>query len=322
MRVHDLHCDLLAYLAMDDKRSAYDSAPRCGAVQLQKGGVAFQVLAIFTETGPNSVREAEKQFTLYRTLAKTYPDKFQPLTSFQIPERNHTVALLPAIENASGLAGESEPLEYAFSRLDQYSASCGPLLYLGLTWHHENRFGGGNQSKKGLKRDGELLLEYLDGKKIAIDLSHTSDALANGILEYIDAKKLDITPIASHSNFRSVAKFARNLPDDIAKEIFRKGGVIGLNFVKAFAGRKFPEDFFRQMEHAEQLGGEDLHCLGADFFCDEDSPMVLSPFVPFFSPEFGDSSCYPRFLELARERFGQERLEKLAHKNFENFLCR
>jgi len=42
------------------------------------------------------------------------------------------------------------------------------------------------------------------GKQIPIDLSHTSDLLAEGILNHIDSQKLEIPVIASHSNFRAI----------------------------------------------------------------------------------------------------------------------
>ncbi len=82
-----------------------------------------------------------------------------------------------------------------------------------MTHHGENRFGGGNSTGIGLKKDGEALLEYISEKKIAIDLSHTSDALAGDILNYIVKNKLGLSVLASHSNFRgcvfSSAKFTR-----------------------------------------------------------------------------------------------------------------
>ncbi len=94
---------------------------------------------------------------------------------------------------------EDEPLDLLFERFDAKK-----WLYISLTWKEENRFGGGDQTMVGLKRNGEVLLEYMDGKDVAIDLSHTSNPLAEGILNHIDKKGLKITTIASHSNFRAV----------------------------------------------------------------------------------------------------------------------
>ena len=120
----------------------------------------------------------------------------------------------------------------------------GNLFYIGLTHHLENRFGGGNFSKAGLKDDGKALLDYLDNKQIAVDFSHTSDALAYDILEYISKKNLKIPILASHSNYRPNFDHPRNLPDDIAKEIINQKGLIGLNFVRAFVNNKHSEDGF------------------------------------------------------------------------------
>lgn len=318
----DLHCDLLAYLAFKKGRSAYSAEAKCSLPQLKKGNVLLQVLAIYSETGKNSVEFAEKQVAIYQTLPPTYMDEFLHLKTLAMPKKRLSVNVIPAIENASGLCSETEELENAFKRLDNYSKSIGPFLYISLTWNHENRFGGGNHSSVGLKSDGMRMLDYLDGKKIAIDLSHTSDALAHDILNYIDAKGLRITPIASHSNFRAIADQPRNLTDALAKEVIARGGIIGLNFVKHFVGKNCPEDFTRQVDYARSLGGLENYCFGADFFCDKDFPMPISGIIPFFYPPFSNSSCYPEVLTHLNEVFAKQELEKIAHTNFSNFLSR
>lgn len=310
----DLHCDLLAYLAEKKTRHAENQEVRCSLPQLIKGNVILQALAVYTETRRGSVASAERQMKIFRTLPALYPEGFQHLKTLEMPKSNGKVHIVAAIENASGLCSETERLEKAFSRFDQYRKLSGPILYISLTWNTENRFGGGNHSRAGLKRDGELMLEYLDQKKIAIDLSHTSDALAYDILNYIDAKGLKVIPIASHSNFRSITKQARNLPDELAKEIFRRGGVIGLNFVKAFIGKQFPDDFTRHIDYARSLGGLNAYCFGADFFYDRGMPFIFS--------RYGNSSCYPEMLNHLNEVFTKQELEKIAHVNFENFLAR
>ncbi|MCH9626453.1 MAG: hypothetical protein S4CHLAM2_00750 [Chlamydiales bacterium] len=322
MPVVDLHCDLLSYLAQKDERHAENEEIRCSLPHLKKGNVLLQVCAVYTQTGKGSVASAEKQFTIFRTLPTLHPKGFAHLKTLALPKSSEHVHVIAAIENASGLCSEREKLERAFSRFDQYRETAGPILYISLTWNEVNRFGGGNQSKVGLKRDGELLLEYLDGKKIAIDLSHTSDALAYDILNYIDAKGLAITPIASHSNFRKIANHARNLPDELAKEVIRREGIIGLNFVKHFIGKNYPEDFTRQVDYARSLGGFDHYCFGADFFYDKDMPIAYHPFIPFFYPPFGDAGCYQDLIAHLNEVFTKQELEKIAHQNFANFLAR
>ena len=109
-------------------------------------------------------------------------------------------------------------------------------MYVSFTWNMENRFGGGALTTVGLKDDGKRLLEVLATNRIAVDLSHASDRLAYDIFNYIDKHKLDMKVIASHSVMRAIHHAPRNLPDEIAKEIIKRKGIIGLNFIAKFIG--------------------------------------------------------------------------------------
>ncbi|QVL58001.1 MAG: membrane dipeptidase [Simkaniaceae bacterium] len=293
--VIDLHCDLLAFLNKDrENNGPMDEASRCSLPLLEKGGVVFQTLAVFSELGVGSRKEAEGQIECYQQMIKK---KTQSKTKFIL-----------AIESCCGLLEEEEPLDLLFDRFDQEK-----WLYVSLTWKEENRFGGGDQTKTGLKRDGEILLEYMDGKGISIDLSHTSDPLAEGILNHIDKKGLQIIPIASHSNFRAIIDHPRNLPDYLAKEIIARSGVIGINFVRHFVGNH-PEDFLSHIHHGLALGGEDTLALGADFFGGIPLPSI-EHLRPFYQESFSNSSCYQEFLRLLEGTFSQSQIQKLATLN-------
>lgn len=292
--VIDLHCDLLSYLGEVNRSTPLDEESRCSLPLLEKGGVTLQTLAVFSKKQKGSRKEAETQLTCYRKILQDYPEK---KTKF-----------LLAIESGCGLLEEEEPLDLLFPRFD-----AAKWLYVSLTWKEENRFGGGDQTKVGLKRDGEIFLEYMEGKGAYIDLSHTSDPLAEGILNYIDKKGLDLIPIASHSNFRVIKDHPRNLPDYLAKEIIRRGGVIGINFVRHFVGNE-PEDFLRHIRHGLFLGGEDTLALGADFFGGISLPAI-EHLKPFYQKSFSNSSCYPQFLNLLREEFSLSQVEKIASLN-------
>ncbi len=73
--------------------------------------------------------------------------------------------------------------------------------------------------------------------RIAVDLSHTSDRLADEILNEIDRKGYTMGVIASHSNARKVCHHPRNLPDHLIKEIVARKGIIGINLYKKFFRR-------------------------------------------------------------------------------------
>src|SRR5262249_50721267 len=138
-------------------------------------------------------------------------------------------------------------------------------------------------------------------KKIALDLSHTSDKLAHDLLEFIDQNSLEIPVIASHSNFRCISDYPRNLPEDLAKEIIRRKGLIGLNLFAPFIHQTDPSAIIRHVEYGLELVAENALCFGADFFCELDFPDFLREKYQrseAFYPEFSNSSVYPKLLEL------------------------
>lgn len=319
MPIADLHCDLLLFLSNGKERTPLDPEARCALPQLKKGGVCFQTLAVFTETKPGSSRLGEAQFRIFSKLEKY---GFNRLKEMTFPESIKGIHTTVAIENASSLCEEDEPLSLAFERLDRYRKLVGPILYISLTWNSENRFGGGNDSKVGLKKDGQAFLDYLHGKQIALDFSHTSDALAADMLNYIEKNRLQILPIASHSNFRSVHSHLRNLPDDIAKEIAKKGGIIGFNAVYKIVGSPFLSSALRHLEQAAKLGIADQLCFGADFFCIDDLPPSLQLNLPVFDSTFEDASGYPKLLDHFRTLLTEKQIEGMAWKNLADFLNR
>lgn len=318
--IADLHCDLLAYLEMDPAREPFDPITRCSYSQLKAGNVHLQTLAIFAHTQKNSTESGWRQAQLFKTLLNRYPSHFKRKKS----EGDECVQIIAAIENASGFCEEDEALESGLERLSKIEQEVGQILYIGLTWNEENRFGGGADTKIGLKEDGKTLLQWLNRKKIAIDLSHTSDHLAHDIFNFIDQYSLLIPVIASHSNFRKITDVPRNLPDDLAAEVIRRKGLIGLNFFRLFVGGLNPLDLLHHVEHAFNLNGESALCFGADFFCDNDFPDIAKKYgtTVFYSPEYADASKYPEILQTFHKhlQISEAQLQKIASGNFMNFM--
>ncbi len=324
--IADAHCDLLHFLSKDPARTAYDRAVRCSIPQLLEGGVKIQIMAIFTETLPGSAKSGTHQALIFKNLPKNYPETFEILQEIPQLEQNllsNKIGILPAIENASALFEENKPLEVGFKRLKTLDRNIGKIVYMSLTWNKENRFGGGAHTKIGLKDEGKRLLDFLNGQKIAVDLSHSSDHLGFDILNHIEKHNLKIPVMASHSNFRSVTPVPRNLPDELAKEILFRKGIIGLNFYREFVGPENPLNFAKHLEHLWQLGGERNCCFGADFFCVSDFPDVQKKLsgVQYF-PGFEDSSSYCKMIELWKHhlRLSESQIKAVAYQNLQDFL--
>ena len=171
----------------------------------------------------------------------------------------------------------------------------------------------------GLKEDGRALLRGLVDKVHAIDLSHTSDALALDILNFIETEKLPYEVCASHSNFRAVRDVARNLPLEIAQEIVRRGGIIGMNLIADFVGGSI-DDFLRHVEYALEQGFEDHIALGADFFCEKKLLAQFPDHPPLFFENFENASCYGRLAQLLAGRVSPHIIDKIAFQNFLHFV--
>ena len=118
----------------------------------------------------------------------------------------------------------------------------------------------------------------------------------------------------------------RNLPDPLAREAIRRGGVIGVNFIGKFVDPDAADGhqaILRQIEHGLELGGEDALCLGADYFATFDVPDDMKTTdAPVFYPGLGTSAGYPALIEAMRRRFGDEIARKITSGNAIRFASR
>ncbi|MEN2281663.1 membrane dipeptidase [Algoriphagus sp. SE2] len=317
----DLHCDLLSYLAKVPAANPYSKDDiACAIPFLKAGGVRMQVLAIYTDVNPDSMKLASKQADIFQGLLEKNPLDL----NFAGPEflanwkSQNNVGVIASVENAAGFGNEAATIEEIKAQFDSILEKTKKLAYISLTHHTENRFGGGNYTDGiGLKEDGKRLLDYMAGKKIPVDLSHSSDLLAEGIFSYIDAEKLDIPIIASHSNFREIWNHRRNLTDEFAKEIIFRRGIIGVNFLRAFLDTEVPERLFDHILHGFHIGGKKAMCFGADFFYTKDFGDPSR--IPFYFPIAENSSKYPSLLDHLENELDEQELANLAYKNALDF---
>lgn len=323
--VFDLHCDLLSYLqSVPGADPAGVNDIGASLFYLQNGEVKLQVMAIYSDVRAGSTRGAGEQAQAFKNLLRDYADYLVPVTgkeSLQGLLHGEKVGMVAAIENAAGFCEEEEPLKKGFERLEELIKSTGRILYIGITHHTENRFGGGNYSEAGLKGDGEALLDYLHGRNIAIDLSHASDALAEGVFNYTAKHNLEVSIIASHSNFRPLLDHPRNLPDEFVQEIVKRQGLIGMNFLRAYVHPDRPEGLQEHIMYGIEQGAGDALAFGADFFYTKDHPDKTR--VPFYFPEHENATKYTQIVShLHAQGVAEEQLRKLCYENAYGFISR
>lgn len=321
--IADLHCDLLMYLAHVPE-ARITATENIGATlpYLQQGNVKLQVMAIFTPTRKGSVAFGEAQLKSFLQLVER--DEFynfnQAILADRFEEESRIGACL-AIENASNLCDETEAIENALTRLDDMLEQLGQIFYISLTHNDENRFGGGNFSDNvGLKADGERLLRHMNGKKIAIDLAHTSDQLAHDILQLIDKEQLDIPVVASHSNFRTLFDHVRNLPDELVEEVKKRNGLMGMNFLRMVVHPDDPSYLIKHISKGMNTLPEQV-AYGADFFYRKG--ITKPERQPLFFEEHEDAGKYPSVTEaVAATGFSETQLKKLCYQNVLDFIKR
>lgn len=326
LMIADLHCDLLTYLANNPQRTPDDSAARCSIPQLKKGGIRFQAMALFTEDSSQAYHEAKVQASAFRTLLNTRKQEVERLKTeeFSSFDKGGKILMSAALENAAPLLGEGDPIASLETTLNDFQNILGSILYISLTWNGENRFGGGAFKEGiGIKEEGKELLRLMNRKKIAVDLSHASDALAYDILTTIEKERLTLPVIASHSNARSVHNQARNLPDELIQEIIQRKGLIGLNFVRHFIDDTAFEKIREHAQHILDLGGENSLSLGADFFAAEDLPPERYRLhASWYFDGYDTAESVPKALEVITEGLGDDLKRKVAGLNVLSFIRR
>lgn len=258
MRVIDLHCDSL-YKAVTQK-IGLDSNSLDVKHDLKKNDKRLQCYAIWLPDNLSG-NEAEKMFLYAAKLLKSECKRCN-IELIQNGEdivgcfKNQYSALF-TVENGSALNGKIENVK-RFADMG--------VKMITLTWNCKNQIGDGAEVKasKGITEFGKSAVAEMEKDNIIVDVSHASEKL------FYDVAEIAKRPfVASHSNSKDVTDHNRNLTDEQFKIIANNGGIVGINFHKAFLAddpekaNKF--DILKHIDRFLSLGGENTVCLGSDF---------------------------------------------------------
>lgn len=306
--VFDLHCDTLtAFMTpgrcldtLNDPQSAF------ALCRLPRGRSWAQCCAIFV---PDGLPEGDvfpffhTQVESFRRQGARFADRARICrTAGEAEEswREGRTALFLTVENGAVLGRDLRRVEEL--------ARAGVVMVT-LTWNGENAIGSGSQTDHGLSAFGREAAGELIRQGIVLDVSHLND---RGFWDLME--ETDVPVAASHSNARALCHHRRNLTDSQAREIARRGGLVGLNYYSPFLrsdGRPAEfEDVYRHAAHFLELGLEHCLALGSDFD-GADLPPCLDGCEKV--PELG------RYLE---EKLGRDTAEKILWKNAWDFFER
>ncbi|HEY4563254.1 MAG TPA: dipeptidase [Thermoanaerobaculia bacterium] len=194
--------------------------------RLREGGVDALVFALYVPAPLDPEPGWEHVQELYRlSTGALIPGQLVQVASgedLQRASRRGEVAVLFGLENGRPLTVPGALEECA--RMG--------VRYVTLThWasHEWCDASTGEPRHGGLSSEGEGIVWKMSRMGILPDVSHVSDDAVRHVL--------DVSPgpvIASHSSARALCDHPRNLPDDLVREIARKGGVVMANSYPAF----------------------------------------------------------------------------------------
>ena len=191
-----------------------------------------------------------------------------------VRERDDTVLVLAArdieeakLEGKLGLILHCQGtaiVEDDLDLLDAYQAA--GLRVVQLCYNRKNLVGdgAGERTDSGLSRFGLSLIERLNALRMIVDCSHTGHRTS------MDAVSASSAPvIVSHANARRVHDNARNIEDELIKEIAECGGVVGtvgFPYFLTWDSQPSLDQFIDDIAYKADLVGIDHVGLGIDYY--------------------------------------------------------
>jgi len=278
--IADLHADNLLWRRNPKKRHDYGQVdlPR-----LAEGGVELQVFSAVTKSpkGLNFDKNSEEAPDQITTLARAqlWPAKTwssiyeravyqaQRLQALEREGHVHIVRIAGDLDKTDRLLGlllteGAHPLEGKIENIARLKSE--GYRAMGLQHFFDNELGGSMHglSQAGLTEFGREAVLEMRRQDIIIDVAHSSKRVVKDVL--------GLTPdpiFISHGGtiFHCPQTSNRNLPDDILKEIARRGGIIGIGYFNGAICDISPEGIADAIIDAMTLLGEDAVALGSDF---------------------------------------------------------
>lgn len=302
MNIIDLHCDALLKLWEAKGELRFADAPELQAnkIRLQSGNVKVQFFAIFIEPYLNSEQKfqvaLEQVNYFYKEVLGKNPDMvhiqdWSDIDNLKIGQ----IGAVLTLEGVDAIGNDLTKLETLY-RLG--------VRLVGLTWNFANLAadGAGEPRGGGLTVFGKEVVKLNNKYQVLTDVSHLSDKA------FWDVMELAQYPIASHSNARALCNSPRNLTDEMAKAMFKKGGMIHVVYHPPFikeSGEVTITDLVNHIDHFCSLGGVKQIGLGSDF--DGISQFVIN---------LEDASKTQNLINELLKYYSEDEVRGFASENF------
>lgn len=303
MNIIDLHCDSLLKLweAKGNLSFADGAELNTNKLNLQKGKVKVQCFAVFLE--PDIPSDYKFQAALeqidyfYREVLGKNPEMRQ-ISKWSDFERlqDGDIGAMLTLEGVDAIGNDLTKLNILYQL---------GVRSIGLTWNHANLAadGAGEPRGGGLTLFGKEIVLWNNEHRVLTDVSHLCER------SFWDVIEIARYPIASHSNARKICNHPRNLTDEQARALFKKGGMVHVvyypEFIRDGGEPAVIDDLIAHIDHFCSLGGKKHIGLGSDF--DGISAFVLG---------LEDASKSQNLIEKLLQYFKEDDVKGFAYRNF------
>jgi membrane dipeptidase len=217
--------------------------------RMREGGLDAIFFSIWIPSkilGPEAVKKALDQIDAVReTVRKNSNDLVLATSAADIREakKQHKIAVLMGVEGGHMMGNDLSVLR-TFAALG--------VRYMTLTHMDNNEWADSSTDKpahNGLTDFGKEVIREMNRLGIIVDISHVSDKTFYDVLETSKAPVF-----ASHSSCRAICNAARNMTDDMIRDLAKHGGVIQINYHVGFISQEF-----RDYEKAHPEAEKEIH---------------------------------------------------------------
>jgi membrane dipeptidase len=202
--------------------------------RMREGGLSAIFFSIWISgkiLGPEAVKQALDQIDAVRETVRKHPQDLVLAASAEDVRAAHQQGKIAALMGVEGghMMGNDLAVLRTFAALG--------VRYMTLTHMENNEWADSSTAKpehNGLTDFGKDVVREMNRLGIIVDISHVSDKT------FYDALAVSKAPIfASHSSCRSICNAARNMTDDMMRELAKHGGVIQINYHVGFLSQDF-----------------------------------------------------------------------------------
>jgi membrane dipeptidase len=201
--------------------------------RMRDGGLSAIFFSIWIDgkiMGPAAVKQALDQIDAVRETVRRHPGELMLATTADEVRTAHAQGKIAALMGVEGghMMGNDLSVLRTFGALG--------VRYMTLTHMVNDEWADSSTDKpahNGLTDFGKDVVREMNRLGIMVDISHVSDKT------FYDALAVSKAPIfASHSSCRALCNAARNMTDDMMRDLAKHGGVIQINYHVGFLSQE------------------------------------------------------------------------------------